>query len=515
MFVLVVARQVAMYASVVVRNRLGQDFVRDARREAFRRFLSAKLEYHDRISGGQVINELANELNRAASLFVSAAELISALLLGVVYFGLLLVLSPLMTALSVVVLGLAGLLLVRPLRMVRPTGEAMTQANQSFSQFLFERVKSIRLIRLSGMEAHESDVLRNITAEQHGQFMRLLRIVTASGAAVEPIVIGIAMVLLYVSTAVLGLGFERILVFFLALMRLLPVMRQVLTSLQSLSSMMPSVDVILARMRELAAAVEHAHGNVLPSRQAAEIVFERVGYRYPDASQDALRDVSFKIAAGSVTAIVGPSGAGKSTLIDLIPALRRPQKGRVLINGRDVADYDVAALRAAIAYVPQTPVLFSGTPAEHIGYGAANADRAEIVKAAKLANADAFIRTMPQGYDSQLAEGGGGLSGGQRQRLELARALARQAGILVLDEPTSQLDANAEADFHSALRDIRETGQATVLVIAHRLAAIAYADDIVVIENGEITHRGDHSAMLAGDGWYRRAFELQHAADTV
>jgi len=514
-FVLVMARQVTMYASVMVRNRFGQDFVRDARREIFRRFLRAKLEYHDRMSGGQVINELASELNRGMSLFVSAAELVSAILLGVIYTGLLLFLSPLMTLLSVAVLGLTGLFLVRPLRMVRPAGKSMTMANQSFMQFLFERVKSIRLIRLSGMEAHEAGVLKQITSDQHKQYMRLMRVVTASGMAVEPIVIGIAMALLYVSTTMLGLGFERILVFFFALMRLLPVVRQGLSSLQSVSSMMPAVDLLLTRMRELAAATEDFSGRANLALEPAEISFDQVGYRYPGASTDALKGISFKVKAGSVTAIVGPSGAGKSTLVDLIPALRRPYLGRVLINGRDVAEYDVAALRSAIAYVPQTPVLFSGTPAQHIAYGAGDVGAEDIEKAARLANADAFIRSLPQGYDSRLAEGGAGLSGGQRQRLELARALARHASILILDEPTSQLDANSEADFHAALRDICASGRATVLIIAHRLAAIAYADDIIVIEDGRITHSGDHAAMLTSDGWYRRAFELQQLTQTA
>jgi len=514
-FVMVLCRQFAQYTNTLTRNRFGQLFVRTARQRIFAGFLRARLDCHDRLSGGEVVNEMLTELNRALSLFMAVVEIFTAALLGCAYLAILVFISPTMCLVSIGTLSVAALLLVRPMRRIRPTGEAFTRTNQLFTEFLFERVKSIRLIRLSGMEAHEAAELHRITDRQFSNYMALIRLLTLGSIAVEPIVLALAMVLLYVSVAVLSLPIESVLVFFLGLLRLLPILRQILSSLQTASSCRASLEVVSKRLRELEDMVEPEAGREPCSAGFAQIEFRNVHYRYHGAARDALRGVSFSAKPGQVTAIVGPSGAGKSTLIDLIPRLRVPDSGQVLLNGRDLSDYDLSSLRGLIAYVPQSPVLFSGTPAEHIAYGAGRQDRAALEQAAKLANADGFIRAMPGGYDAHLGEAGAALSGGQRQRLELARALARDAHILILDEPTSQLDAQAEADFHEALRNIRARGDITIIIIAHRLASITYADIILVVEDGQIVEAGSHAAIMARQGWYSRAFHLQQAPVAV
>jgi ABC-type multidrug transport system fused ATPase/permease subunit len=193
----------------------------------------------------------------------------------------------------------------------------------------------------------------------------------------------------------------------------------------------------------------------------------------------------------------------------MLPRLRRPDSGAIEIDGTGLDQFDVAALRRGIAYVPQQPQLFDVTVAEHIRYGKPDASFDEIVAAAGLAGADEFIRALPGGYDARCGAGGQSLSGGQRQRLDLARALVRRAPILILDEPSSSLDAESEHRLRLALEQIRERHDTTMIVIAHRLSTVAMADRIAVMGRGELLAEGRHQELMAMNGWYAEAFRRQ------
>lgn len=228
-----------------------------------------------------------------------------------------------------------------------------------------------------------------------------------------------------------------------------------------------------------------------------EIEFKDVSFRYPD-SELVLNGVCFTAQAGKTTAIVGPSGAGKSTIISLVPRFYDPESGSVLIDGVDIEDVTKSSLRKNLAYVSQQPWLFEGTIRDNIRYGLPEASDEDIEEAAKLAYAHEFILEQPQGYDTPVGENGITLSGGQRQRLSIARALVRNAPILILDEATSSLDNESEAAVQKAL-DKAMNGR-TVLVIAHRLSTIAKADKIVVMETGKVVEEGSHSELSGQSG---------------
>ncbi len=270
------------------------------------------------------------------------------------------------------------------------------------------------------------------------------------------------------------------------------------------------------RVRELLAEVpesaESANGVALPNRLRGEVVFDEVGFRYPARPEiEVLRGVSLRAAPGARIALVGPSGAGKSTLTALLLRFYEPERGRVLIDGRDARDYPLAGLRGQMAIVPQDVTLFGGSIAENIRYGRPGASLDDVRAAARLANADGFICGFPEAYDTVVGDRGVKLSGGQRQRVAIARAILKDPAILILDEATSSLDSESERLVQDALEHLMQ-GR-TTFIIAHRLATIRTADAIAVIDGGRVVEWGTHEELNArADGLYRRLSALQFAA---
>jgi len=232
--------------------------------------------------------------------------------------------------------------------------------------------------------------------------------------------------------------------------------------------------------------------------------FEGVGFTYPDGTA-VLHDIDFSAAPGEMVALVGLTGAGKTTLVSLLPRLYEATEGRVLIDGEDVRRYGLRSLRDRIAIVPQEPVLLQGTIADNLRYGRLDATDDDIEVAARAAHAHEFIARLPHGYDTEVAEAGGGLSGGERQRLSVARALLKDARILILDEPTSSLDAISEEIVFEALKRLR-AGRTTI-VIAHRLSTVRDADRILVLDGGRIAAQGRHDELLRSSTLYARMCE--------
>ncbi len=243
-----------------------------------------------------------------------------------------------------------------------------------------------------------------------------------------------------------------------------------------------------------------------PESLKGAIVFDHVVFGY-DPKIPVLRDVNFSIAPGQLVGIVGATGGGKSTVVGLIPRFYDPGAGRVLIDDVDLRDYKLQGLRSKIGFVLQDTVLFRGTVRDNIAYGRPDASEDEIVAAAKLANADEFIVRMPKGYDSMVGERGLTLSGGQRQRIGIARAIIRNAPILILDEPTAALDTESEKLVIDALERLMK-GR-TVITIAHRLSTIRDAHKIIVLKDGVVAEEGTHDELLAGGGFYAELYRVQ------
>jgi len=292
----------------------------------------------------------------------------------------------------------------------------------------------------------------------------------------------------------------------------LTAMGGMLSSLKRLTNVQSTMQTGIAAAENLFAILdmppEVDSGTRVLERTKGDLRFEQVGLVYPRDHFEALRGVDLRCAPGTVTALVGRSGSGKSSLVSLLPRFNEPTSGRILLDGEDYKSYTLASLRHQIAWVGQNVVLFDGTVAENIAYGElAGASEQDIMAAAEAAHAMEFIAKLPDGIHSQIGEGGNRLSGGQRQRIAIARAILKNAPILVLDEATSALDTESERLIQQALQHLMR--DRTTLVIAHRLSTIEHADQIAVMDQGRIVEQGSHDELLVLDGQYAALHRMQ------
>jgi ATP-binding cassette, subfamily B, multidrug efflux pump len=298
-----------------------------------------------------------------------------------------------------------------------------------------------------------------------------------------------------------------------SLMAFLQYAMQILFSVLMVSMlfiMLPRASVSAVRINEVLAiqpGIRDAAQTRLPEKERGHIEFKNVTFKYPNAEEPVLRNISFSAKPGEMTAIIGGTGSGKSTLVNLIPRFYDPASGSILVDGIDIREMSQEGLRAKLGFVPQKAILFNGTIANNIRFGREDATDAELAEAAETAQALSFIREMPDGFASIVAQGGTNLSGGQKQRLAIARALVRKPEVYVFDDTFSALDFKTDARLRAALR--RETADATVIIVAQRVNTVMDADRIIVLDEGEVVGIGTHRELMQVCGIYREIVSSQ------
>jgi ABC-type multidrug transport system fused ATPase/permease subunit len=292
----------------------------------------------------------------------------------------------------------------------------------------------------------------------------------------------------------------------IVVVRLLPIIKGLIMSRQRLMSALGSLNIVKNRIDDMDKSSEKNSGILEFDGAFNRIIFKNISYHYPNCNDNTLNSVSFEINSGEITAIVGPSGGGKSTLIDLLPRLRVPQKGGMFIDGNNFDKFEINEFRGKIAYVPQNPQIFEGSISDHVQYGNPNIGEHEIKEACKLAGASYFIEELSDSYNSLIGEDAIKLSGGQRQRIDLARALASNAQILILDEPTSNLDIESSTNFNTVLSSIRDQGKQTIIIVSHDLFGVSNSDKIIVLKDGIVEDMGNHDYLLDNNDWYSKAY---------
>lgn len=501
-FAFVLARQVIRYFAVRYAETVQRNMANSIRSRVFGRYLRAETVIQDAAGVGSVLSLLQTDLRRALEVLLSITQSVSLVAQIISYFVGLFLLSPIMCLVCAVLMGLVVLVTRGQFREIRKRGGTMTDVNRSLATFTIGRLKRARLIRLSGTEKAEARRFSNITTNLSEQELQQKMLATRVQFMIEPGVIGAAYLLFFVGAHVLGLSLERLGLFAILLIKILPLLRTALAQYGRIVGMMPSLERVDAFLLQISQATESKGGPLQFERLDSGIRYQNVSFSYKSSKVPALEDVTVEIPAYRLTALVGPSGAGKSTLIDLLPRLRDPTAGQIQFDGIPIQQFSMTSLRQAIAFVPQEPQIFDIPVADHIRYGKEDATDEEVRRAAQLAGALEFIECLPEGFNTPLGDGGSRLSGGQRQRLDIARALVRSAPILILDEPTSAVDPEAEADFRDVMIDLRATRKFTIIVIAHRLSTIVDADQIVVLDHGRVAEHGTHDQLLRSGGWY-------------
>ena len=491
-----------------------QRAITDMRKRVQARVMHLPVRYFDSTQTGVLVSRIMSDAEGIRNLVgTGLVQLVGGLVTAVMGLGVLFWLNWHMTMITILVLAAFGGGMAYAFRTLRPLFRERGKINAEVTGRLTEALGGIRVVKSYTAEKREEIVF---TKGAHRLFRNIAKSMTGvsattAGSTVIVGIVGVLMIWLGGNSILAGemtLGELIMYIFFIGLVA------APLVSIASIGTQITEAFAGLDRIREIldmSTEVDEDEHRADPGRIAGDLSFEDVWFEY-NPGQPVLRGVSFHAGRGTTTALVGSSGSGKSTLISIVMAFNRPTKGRVLVDGHDLSDLRLMDYRAQLASVLQENFLFDGTITENVGYARPGATRDEIIDACRIAHCDEFISQFPNGYDTVVGERGIKLSGGQRQRVSIARAILANPRILILDEATSSLDSESEQMIQDGLRNLR-AGR-TTFVIAHRLSTIRSADQILVLEEGQVVERGTHPELLALNGRYRYLHDKQYKFET-
>ncbi len=504
---LIILRGIGSYLGNYFLAKVSLNVIHTLRFELFDKYTQLPTAHFDSENSGYMISRITNNVGEVAKATTDSVR--KTIQEGLTAFGLLGYLFYLNWKLSLVFLVVAPLiaLLVNYVsERLRTLSRRIQESVGEMTHITSELVTGIRVVRTYGGEEYERDRFLGSSLNNRHQALKMHR-TSAIHNQIMQLIIAVALsVLMYLALFFMGQSTAGEFVGYLTAAFLLPrPFKQLSDANSDIQRGIAAADSIF-ELLDLSAEQDAGHFETARCQGALE--FKNLSFRYPGASQPALQNISLKVEPGQTVALVGTSGGGKSTLVNLVPRFYPHDSGGILLDGIEINDYKLTNLRQHIGLVSQQVTLFNDTVANNIAYGAlANASREAIAKAAEDAYAMPFINKLAEGLDTMIGENGVKLSGGQRQRLALARALLKNAPLLILDEATSALDTESERHIQAALQ--KAMRNRTTLVIAHRLSTVENADVILVLDHGRIIERGPHQQLLAKNGAYARLYAMQ------
>ncbi len=506
-FLIFFIRGISGYADTILMNKIGQYIVATIQTRMFAHFMHLDLRFFHKNPSGQLISRVINDVNVLRTSVTSCLTGITknlitlVLLVSVMFYQ-----DWLLAAASFTVFPFLAMFVAWVGRRLRKTSGAIQSGHANLSDRLSQIFQGVRLVKAYGMEDHEVDLTGKSVNHVRDLVLKSVRIGNLS-APVNDTIVGLVVcgIIVYGGYQVAdgNTTAGQLLSFITAFTMAYEPMKKLARLNNTLQLGLGAADRVFEMLDVKASVIDTTQAQDVSLTQP-KIILDGVDFQYEKDERKALNNVSAVLPAGKLTALVGSSGSGKTTIMNLIPRFFDVTAGTVSIDGVNLRDIKKASLRQHIALVSQEITIFDDTVWANIGYGKVGAFQDEIIKAAMAAEADEFIRALPHGYDTRLGEDGVTLSGGQRQRISIARAILRDAPILLLDEATSALDNESERAIQETLAELQK-GR-TTLVIAHRLSTVQSADQILVLDNGEIVERGDHEGLIALKGVYARMY---------
>ena len=511
-FFVFLIRSLFIYILQVYSSWLYENILHVARLNAYKSYVNADYSFYSKYSTGNSINILTTEIVRAGGYFKSIFILISTIILFLIYVILLFSISFKMSIAAVFVLLFASLIIKIITKNIRILGKKVSFANNALSELLVDRIKVFRLIKLTLQQKQSSNLIsdksKNVLINNYNVQKNAARI----ELFLEPLIILFVLILVFLSINYFSISLSKLGIFLIATIRLLPLSKNILKHWNSALSSLAAFEKVIDYINNLKLHSEKNVKEQIKSNYDENIkiiTFKDVNFAHKNQKENTLSNINLKFETNQISALVGSSGSGKTTLLDLIPKLLIPNKGEILFNDQNISNISTNIIRKKIAYVSQDSIMLNDTIYNNLIFGSDKKDDELINSVLKDTDSIDFVNSLPNQINTVIGEGGRKLSGGQMQRLSLARALLNNPNIIILDEPTSSLDSESEYFIKSTLYKKIKNHNRIIIIVAHRLSTVLGADQIIVLNNGQISNIGSHEVLIKENKWYSDAIKYQ------